>query len=81
MTNDWEQVEIEIQEADWQELINELPNFFSDTPTAQSAYLNWRFYPNQDIETQFFNLGEGYFEVAIALIKQCIASNLYNNWY
>lgn len=75
MANDWEQIETVMQETDWQELLSELPNFFDDTYSSKSAYLNWRIYPHQDVETQFFNLGEGYFEVAVSLIEQCIENN------
>lgn len=75
MTNDWEQLETVLQKADWHELSKEMPNFFDDTYISGAAYLNWRIHPHQDIETQFFNLAEGYFEVAISLIKQCIENN------
>lgn len=58
------------------ELLDALPNYFIfDGDIDGTAYLNWRFDFNRDIEAQFFDMGKGYFETSIALLDSCIADN------
>ncbi len=57
-------------------LLKELPNYFKfQDNIQQTAYLNWRFDRHDKIESQFFNLAEGYFAVAIHLIAECLKDN------
>lgn len=58
------------------ELIKSLPNYFIFNGNPyRTAYLNWRFDFIKDTENQFFDMAEGYFEAAIALLDNCIADN------
>lgn len=54
----------------------DLPNYFDSFAEIEScAYLNWRFDSHRDIESQFFDMGKGYFETALALIEKCLSDN------
>lgn len=58
------------------ELIVSLPNYFNFSRNIETtAYLNWRFDLNRDLEKKFFDMAKGYFETSIALIEQCLADN------
>jgi hypothetical protein len=54
----------------------ELPNYFDTFGEIEScACLNWRFDLHRDVESQFFDMGRGYFETALELIGKCLAEN------
>jgi hypothetical protein len=58
------------------ELIDALPNYFDSSENIQTtAYLNWRFDFNRDLENKFFDMAKGYLESSIALTEQCLANN------
>ena len=64
----------DLDDIDTQEL--ELPNFFDDSVDIDAgAYLNWRFDINRDLESQFFDMGKGYFQTALELIEKCLSDN------
>jgi len=55
------------------ELADSLPPFWgSFGDDSSTAVLNWRFRNDTEIPTQFFNMGEGYFETATCLLNNCI---------
>jgi hypothetical protein len=59
------------------ELGERLGNYFEFSGNIKrSAYLNWRFDINDSVETQFFNMGKGYFETSIALLDSCLAESI-----
>lgn len=58
------------------ELIDTLPNYFNFSENFQTtAYLNWRFDFNRNLENKFFEMAKSYLETSITLIEQCIADN------
>lgn len=66
----------EVEKLNVDNLLKELPNYFKfQGNMGQRAYLNWRFDAHEKNETHFFNIAEGYFDVAINLIAQCLEDN------
>lgn len=58
------------------ELIDALPYFFNFSNNIQTtAYLNWRFDFNRDLENKLFDMAKGYLETSMALTEQCLANN------
>lgn len=76
MTKNPRAITDDMSDVGTQELSNSLPSFFSFLGDVEhTAYLNWRFDYHDDVESQFFSMGKGYFETSIALVEQCIADN------
>ncbi|MCL2018885.1 MAG: hypothetical protein FWG70_03915 [Oscillospiraceae bacterium] len=66
----------DLDDVETKELMDSLPNYFGGFGDIdRSAYLNWRFYPFQDLGSQFSQMAEAYFEVAILLIDECLKDN------
>jgi len=54
----------------------DLPDYFCTFGDIEScAYLNWRFDLHRDLESQFFDMGKGYFQTALELIDKCLSEN------
>ena len=50
----------DLSDIETTELMLSLPNYFDFTHDIEhTAYLNWRFAINPEIEARFFNMGEG----------------------
>jgi hypothetical protein len=66
----------DLSDIETKELMQELPNYFNFSgDISHTAYLNWRFDFNREIENQFFDMSKGYFETSIVLIEKCIDDN------
>ncbi len=58
------------------ELMGSLPNYFDFSRNVETtAYLNWRFDFNRNLEKKFFDMAKGYLDTSITLIEQCLANN------
>lgn len=69
----WKLLDKEITTNSLEELMNNAKNPFETSYSLDTtAFLNWRFDPSSRVEAHFFRLAEGYFEVAIHLIRECI---------
>jgi hypothetical protein len=66
----------DLSDIETSELMKNLPNYFEFTGDVQkTAYLNWRFDFNRDLENQFYDMAKGYFETSLALIDNCLSDN------
>lgn len=66
----------DLSEIPTKELMVELPSYFDlFSGIEETAYLNWRFDFNRDVESQFFDMAKGYFETSLCLIENCISDN------
>ena len=66
----------DLRDIETKELMRELPNYFDFSgDISHTAYLNWRFDFNREIENAFFDMAKGYFKTSIVLIEKCIDDN------
>lgn len=66
----------DLSDINTKELMDSLPNYFEYTDDIErTAYLNWRFDLDRNLENQFYDMAKGYFETSIALIDNCLADN------
>lgn len=66
----------DLSDIETSELMKNLPNYFEFTGDVEkTAYLNWRFDFNRDLENQFYDMAKGYFETSLALIDNCLSDN------
>lgn len=71
----WDKINKDLISIPINEMIKDSKSPFDTTSSLDTtAFLNWRFYPSNRIETHFFTLAEGYFEVALHLIQECVDS-------
>ncbi|MBQ8459881.1 hypothetical protein IJ541_07250 [bacterium] len=69
----WKSLDKKIQAYSLDELMKDAKNPFDTCYSLDTtAFLNWRFDPSDRVEAHFFRLAEGYFEVAIYLLRECI---------
>ena len=69
----WNNIDKELLGMSIDEMINDSKSPFETSYTLDTtAFLNWRFDPSSRVESHFFRLAEGYFEVTIHLIRECI---------
>lgn len=67
--------DIEITREDVIDFKEKKVNFFEASPVLrENAYLNWRFRFNE-LDGQFYMMGEIYFETALLLLRNCIKDN------
>ncbi|WP_029503465.1 hypothetical protein [Lachnoclostridium phytofermentans] len=67
----------DLSDIETSKLMNSLPNYFDFSGDMQrTAYLNWRFEFNRDLENQFYDMAKGYFETSLSLIENCLSDNL-----
>lgn len=72
----WEEIDKELLELKLDELLKDSQSPFETSYSLDTtAFLNWRFDPSSRVESHFFRLAEGYFEVAIHLIRECIETD------
>lgn len=71
----------DLSDVSTQELLKDLPNYFEPlgNDINRVAYLNWRIDKHTDLEEQFNNIGEGYFQTAIYLIDGCLKDHFSHN--
>lgn len=66
----------DLSDIETSKLMNSLPNYFDFSGDMQrTAYLNWRFEFNRDLENQFYDMAKGYFETSLSLIENCLSDN------
>lgn len=66
----------DLSDIETSKLMDSLPNYFEFTGDMQrTAYLNWRFEFNRDLENQFYDMAQGYFETSLSLIENCLSNN------
>ena len=66
----------DLSDIETSDLLDNLPNYFGNFGDFRnSAYLNWRFDSFTDLEVQFYNMGQAYFETSLALIDICLENN------
>lgn len=67
----------DLSDIETSKLMNSLPNYFDFSGDMQrTAYLNWRFEFDRDLENQFYDMAKGYFETSLSLIENCLSDNL-----
>lgn len=72
----WDKIDKELLKLNIDELIKDSTNPFETSYSLDTtAFLNWRFDPSSRVESHFFRLAEGYFEVTIHLIRECIETD------